>query len=294
MSLLILALYKNQVQSCTVFSTSDRLLSDALLLSKVRFSGEIGRPWEAMGGRAPLIGSDRSHSQSGEHGLPRPPNFSFGRPNLASHGLGLPHFVMWSVWANQRSTASHSLPLSASQSASHVHRSDSTGWSNAFSREISQMAQRIGLSHLVCVRGRSAPRPPTSASHHKVMWSVCVEAVGGHGRPIGLSDRSHEMPKWEAVGVRLASHAHQPWESNPLPGEAMHLAVKSVRWPRGSDSLSRCVWEADRPPTASHFGLSLWPLTSDSHGLPHSLTDWTLWQIWLSDRSDRSDRSDWS
>ena len=41
-----------------IFSTSDRLLSDVLLLSKVRefvdfsvFLGGRGRPWEAMGGR---------------------------------------------------------------------------------------------------------------------------------------------------------------------------------------------------------------------------------------------------
>ena len=49
--------------------------------------GGRGRPWEAVGGRAPLIGSDRSHSQSGEHGLPRPHTASQIRPHTASHGL---------------------------------------------------------------------------------------------------------------------------------------------------------------------------------------------------------------
>ena len=98
------------------------------------WEAEFGRPWEAVGGHAPLIGSDRSHSQSGEHGLPWPPKFGLTWPHTASHRLGLPQFVMWSVWANQGSMASHGLPLLASHglpSASH-----------------------FGL-----------PRPPTSASH---------------------------------------------------------------------------------------------------------------------------------
>ena len=45
--------------------------------------------WEAVGGRAPLIGSHISHSQSGEHGLPRPPKFGLTWPPIgsASHNL---------------------------------------------------------------------------------------------------------------------------------------------------------------------------------------------------------------
>ena len=41
-----------------------------------------------------------------------------------------------------------------------------------------------------------------------------------------------------------------------LPGEAMCLAVKSVRQPRGSDSIARCVRGRSASHTASHFGLS--------------------------------------
>ena len=41
---------------------------------------EFGRPWEAVGGCAPLIGCEICLSQSEEHGLPRPPTASQIRP----------------------------------------------------------------------------------------------------------------------------------------------------------------------------------------------------------------------
>ena len=107
-----------------VFSTSDRLLSDVLLLSKVRefvdFQCISGRPWETVGGRGRLCspdwlreirsdqkanqGSKASHdlpqpwpptfchliclSQSEEHGLSRT------RPPTASHDRTLPGKAM--------------------------------------------------------------------------------------------------------------------------------------------------------------------------------------------------------
>ena len=95
-------------------------------------------------------------SQSEPHGL--------SRPLTASHNL--------SCDLSEPIRGARPLTHTASQiceavgvrdlrvrSASHAHRSDSTGRSNAFSREISQIAPRIGLSagvvRLVCVRGQS-------------------------------------------------------------------------------------------------------------------------------------------
>ena len=111
------------------------------------WEAEFGRPWEAVGGRAPLIGLERSDSQSGEHGLPRPPT--------ASHGL--PQFVMWSVSANQGlarppTSASHGLPRPRTASHFGLARPPTSA------------------SHGLPLRPRTAsyfglPRPPTSASH---------------------------------------------------------------------------------------------------------------------------------
>ena len=154
---------------------------------------------------------------------------------------------------------SHGLTDLRVRSASHAHWSDSTGRSNAFSREISQAAPRIGLHRPVCVRGRSDSQ-------------IC-EAVGVRS-PIGLSPQSHVIC---LRGRCSASHGlsrphrldsqiceadlwgrESPWEAvwesdrplthtdRTLPAEAMRLAVKSVRRPRGSDCIARCAWEADR------------------------------------------------
>ena len=86
------------------------------------------------------------------------------------------------------------------RSSSHAHRSDSTGRSNAFSREISQIAPRIGLSagvvRSVCVRGRSDSQ-------------IC-EAVGVRKScdlsesPISLTDLRVRSASEEST----ASHAH--------------------------------------------------------------------------------------
>ena len=276
---------------------------------------EFGRPWEAVGGRGALIGSDRSGtlwhiylSQSGPHGLRRPPKFGLTRPYTASHRLGLPQFVMWSVWANQ--SLSHTRPHRLWAMQSDPRAVWLISRLNALLRPVESnrtlTASQIGLTD----------RPHRSDSQ------IC-EAVGGRGRPstashFGLSDRSHDF----VVRGRARRDALLcPVESNQtLMASQIGLTdqtLKSVRpkW--------EAVWEADRPLThtgrcspilgavwlisrlnalhcpvcvrgrsashmASHFGLTDRPHRSDSHGLPHgltdhrsdSLTDLTMWQIW--------------
>ena len=54
----------------------------------------------------------------------------------------------------------------------------------------------------------------------------------------------------------------RPWESDrTLAGEAMRLAVKSVRRPRDGQHRPVCVRGRSASHTASHFGLSDRPLT---------------------------------
>ena len=135
-------------------------------------------------------------------------------------------------------------PIGLSRTAGDAVRSLAEAMHLAEDRTASPAVRErpIGLSNLW---GRA--RTPT-ASHHKVMWSVW-EAVLGLSRPhrsasqIGLSNLWGRESPWEAV-----------WESDrplmhtdrTLPAEAMRLAVKSVRRPRGSDCIARCAWEADR------------------------------------------------
>ena len=180
-----------------IFSTSDRTFYQmCYCCRKLEISVFSVYFWEAMWGcerpcEAVLLSfgleicvreSQIYLSQWEEHGLTRPLTASHFRPLTASHHLSLTEFLMWPVWANQGSTASH------------TH----------------------GLSDLW---GRGSPRC-RSASHAT--------------KSCDLS----ESPKWEAV-----------WEADwplthtgpvaPLPAEAMHLAVKSVRQARGSYSLGR-------------------------------------------------------
>ena len=117
---------------------------------------------------------------------------------------------------------------------------------------------RIRLSRPAS-RGRliGLPRPLTSASHHKVMWSVRETDRPPTASHLGLPQTDHMTLWWEAMGVwgadRPLMHTNRT-----LPGEAMRLAVKSVRWPRGSDSLAQCAWEADRPWEAESGRLCAW------------------------------------
>ena len=109
-------------------------------LENLNIFNEFGRPnaWEAVEGRAPLVGSDRSHQirePIREHGLPeiRPPMHS----------------------ASQIFSCDLSEPIRGEHGLSRTRPLMHTGRSNAFSREISQTAPRIGQHHPVCVRGRS-------------------------------------------------------------------------------------------------------------------------------------------
>ena len=120
---------------------------------------------------------------------------------------------------------------------------------------------------------------------------------------INLSDLSNSQicqrvrsvrPICEAVRVRSERPCGRPIGLSRTPGDAVILGAAwlisrlnallrpvEVRLAWGSDSIARCAWEADRPPTR--------PLTSDSHGrsvrpweAEHGLSLRTLRQItWL-------------
>ena len=68
--------------------------------------------------------------------------------------------------------------------------------------------------------------------HDLICEAVRVRSERLCGRPIGLSRTDRTL------------------------GEAMRLAVKSVRRPRGLDSIAQCVRGRSASHTASHFGLS--------------------------------------
>ena len=170
------------------------------------------------------------------------------------------------LWGRERPweavSDSHGLTDLRVRSASHAHRSDSTGRSNAFNREISQAAPRIGLHRPVCMRGRSDSQICEAVGVRP--WPLTTKSCDLSERPCsashGLTDRPHrsdsqiceadlwgrESP-WEAVWESDRPLTHT---DRTLPAEAMRLAVKSVRRPRGSDCIARCAWEADR-----HLGL---------------------------------------
>ena len=127
------------------------------------------RPWEAVGGRGALIGLEicvresqifeANQSPTASHGLSRPLTIChvICLSQSGEHGLSRTR-PLRSVrpWESEMPIGLTDLRV---RSASHAHRSDSTGRSNAFSREISQIAPRIGLSagvvRSVCVRGQS-------------------------------------------------------------------------------------------------------------------------------------------
>ena len=177
------------------------------------------RPWEAVWGRAPLIGSDRSGtlwhrslSQWEEHGLTRPLTASHGLSLSASHRLGLSQFVMWSVWANQGSTASHAHGLSdlwgrgspRCRSASHARRamqSDPRGRLTDFTaKRIASAGVRerpIGLPHGLS-RTLTASQIGLTDLRVRSVRPIC-EAVRGCGRPSTASQRDHMTLWWEAV-----------------------------------------------------------------------------------------------
>ena len=262
-----------------VFSTSDRFLSDVLLLSKVRefehFQCISGRPWEAVGGRGALIGSERSgtlwHSYldlSEPIRAPRPPTASQIRPPTASHRFGLPQFVMWSLWANQGARPPTKVRDSASQTPGE--------------------AMRLAVKSVRRARG-----------------SYCLARS-----PIGLTDRTLKSVRpWESEhGLSPQSHVicfESPKASHGLPRPHRfgvrsevrgHVGGRSALTHTGDAVILGAVWlisrlnallrpvESDRPVcvrgrSASHMA---------SHFTSDSQICETLWQIGLSDRSDRS------
>ena len=260
----------NAFQSHTIiFSTSDRLLSDVLLVSKVREIWTFSlismyerpnlwgreRPWEAVWGRAPLIGleicvreSQICLSQWEEHGLSRPLTASHGLSLSASHHLGLTQFVMWSVWANQgaRPLTHTASQICADRPLTH------TGRCSAILRAAWLISRLNALlrpesDRPVCVRGRDRTLKSVRPweSDHSLSPQSHVICLRVRARPltasqIGLTDRTlkSESPKWEAVWEADRPLTHTGPVA-PLPAEAMHLAVKSVRRARGSYSLGR-------------------------------------------------------
>ena len=201
--------------SMRVFSTSDRLLSDVLLLSKVRKIAFSVNFCEAVGGRV------RPCSPDWLSDLSEP--IRVARPHTASQ-IGL---------------------------SDRPHRSGSP---------------KFGLT-------RTRP--------HNFCHVICLSQSGEHGltRPPTASQKFTVRP-WKSE-VRGADRT--------LPGEAMRLAVKSVRRARGSQCLARsprvrsvrpiceAVWGRVRPICEAVWG-RVRPHRSASH-------------IGLSDRFDRSDRS---
>ena len=269
---------------------------NVLLLSKVSdfhcFLCIFERPWEAVRGRERPWGShwlrDLCHRV-----LDLWDPIRGARPLTASHGLSRPlTFVMWSVWANQKRarplTHGLSRPLTASQICEAVGVRDAdrplthTGRSNAFSREISQAAPRIGLHRPVCVRGRSdsgrgnafsreisQTGPRMAASPAVRERPIGLSNLWGRVRPLTASQTDHMTLWWARPLTHTASQIYlsiylesevrgreRPWiweSDRPLT----HTG-RSNAFSRGSDCIARYAWEADRTlkSTASH-GLSL-------------------------------------
>ena len=230
----------------------------------------------------------------------RPPTASHFWPHTASHGLLSPrppticHVICLSQWESSNLWGRSVRPWEAmggnvrpkvggrGRPCESEVWSDSTERGNAFSREISQTAPRIGLHRPVCVRGRSG-----SASHRQITW-LCGERLcsASHGLPprpptsashFGLSDRPcdlSESPKWEAMWEADRPLTHTGPVA-PLPAKAMHLAEDRTASPAVRErpiglphGLSlRTLRQITRPHrSASQIGLS---------DRSHSLTDLT-------------------
>ena len=247
------------------------------------WEAESERPWEAVRGRAPLIGSNRSGtlwhrslSQWGEHGLSRPLTFGLTRPLIASASHNLSCDLSEPI-------REHGLPRKIRPHRLRARQCDPRGRLTDFMAKRIASAGRvrspgvrerpIGLSNLW---GRGSPN---TASHHKVMWSVW-ESEHGLSRPhrsdsqICEADLWGRESPWEAMweSDRPLTHTGR---SNAFSREISHTAPRI--------GLSAAVRERpiglphglSRTLTASQIGLSR-PHRSDSHGL----TDQTLWQIW--------------
>ena len=134
--------------------------------------------------------SGQSHLYQARIGLSRPA--SRGRPIGLSNLWGRSDSQITWLCVERPCSASHGLTDLRVRSASQIWESDrpptDSRWSNAFSREISQTAPRIGLHRPVesdrplrsHFRGRPCSLIGSERSHDK-LWEA--EAMRGRGRP---------------------------------------------------------------------------------------------------------------
>ena len=193
------------------------------------------RPWEAVRGRAPLIGSQRSRtlwhrslSQWEEHGL--------SRPLTASHGLSL--------------SASHPLGLSLlSCDLSEPIRG---------ARPLTHTASQIFADRPLTHSGRCChPRARLTDFTAKRIASPGVRSAGVRERPIGKDLRGRSDSQiCEAVGVRPRPLTTESCDLSESPSTASHGLSRPHR------SASQ-IWESEvkwsERPCGSPIGLSRTP-----------------------------------
>ena len=204
-----------------------------------------------------------NQGSTASHGLPRP--LTFGLPT-ASHCLGLPQFVMWSVWANQGARLSRTRPLTHTAS------------------QISQICDDLwGRGRPICeARKSEVPIGLSQGSHPRArLTDFTAKQLRPLESDVGLSNL------WGRSDSQIWEADLRPWEadrtvwqitwlSTERPCSASHgLTIFCLRG-RSASQMSQ-IWESDRPHRPHRFES---PICDRSDSLR------------LSDRSDRSDRSD--
>ena len=218
--------------------------------------------WEAVGGRAPLIGSDRSDQITEPIRGTRPPTRvgGRGRLNSASH--------IFSCDMSEPIRASHGLPLRP-PTASHFGLPQPPTASH-FGLPLWPPTASHGLSIWPLTWPLTQPLtwPPTSASHSasgstasQFGLSQLLNSQCGLPHSLSLSFREHGLPR----PPNLASHNLSIRPLTQPPNLASHgLSIWPLTWPL----TLPLTWPPTSAPTsASHFGLPR-PLTLASHGLP--------------------------
>ena len=187
-------------------------------------------------------------SQSGEHGLTRPPRNTrpLPRPVESDRHLGLPTLASQIGLPRPHRSASQSQSCDLSESPiceavgfrARPHRSASHG--------LSRPHRSASQSHVICQR----------------VWSVrpICEAVGVQARP--HRSASHGLTDWPQIGLTDRTLWQITW---------LTLLGRSVR-------PCEAVWGWSVRPCSDSHGLTDRPHKLDS------LTDWTLWQIWQIDQ----------
>ena len=218
------------------------------------WEAESERPWEAVWGRAPLIGLEICPSQSGEHGLTRPLTASHFRPLItsASHNLSCDLSEPIRREHGLSRTRPHGLTDLRVRSASHAHRRCCHHRGRLTDFTAKRIASAGRVDRPVCVRGRSDSqiceavcRPCSPQSH-----VICLRSEASHG----LTDRTHR-----------SDSQIRPWESDlwgrespsPILG-AIWLTAKRIASPGLPHGLSlRTLRQITRPHrSASQIGLS--------------------------------------